>query len=235
MLTLGSREAVALKAHAARLRSFTGTLSGKSLSTKPARAKLLRWVNRIVRTLKTSGDRMQTITRWQVVMMVTCIEAYLQDVLSAAASLDPELMKNSEQRAQYADVIAATSLDALADKLRVRWARNWLSDGGPTRWISRFRKMGATGYSVDLDSRLERYWGIRHIVVHAAGVATPDFVKRHPGVVAAGGDRVRVSHRDLKKFFEAVWDFMEPTEKFFLARYPGMVAATSTQPKKVNG
>lgn len=133
MLTLSGREADALKAQATRLRTFTATLSGKSLLTKPARAKVVRWLNRIVRTLKTSGDRMQTITRWQVVMMVTCSEAYLQDVLSTAASLDPELMKNSEQRAQYADVIAATSLDALADKLRARWARNWLSDGGPTR------------------------------------------------------------------------------------------------------
>jgi hypothetical protein len=232
MLTMSGREADALKAQATRLRTFTATLSGKSLLTKPARAKVVRWLNRIVRTLKTSGDRMQTITRWQVVMMVTCIEAYLQDVLSTAASLDPELMKNSEQRAQYADVIAATSLDALADKLRARWARNWLSDGGPTRWISRFRKMGVTGYSDDLASRLERYWGIRHVVVHAAGVATPDFVKRHPGAVAAAGDRVRVSHRDLKKFFEAVWEFMGPTENFFLARYPAMIAAASTQPNK---
>jgi len=223
MLALSSREAVALKTQAARLRTFTGTLSGKSLMTKLGRAKLVRWLNRIVKTLKTSGDRMQTINRWQVVMMVTCIEAYLQDVLATAARLDPELMKNSEQHAQYADVIAAISLDAPADKLRVRWARNWLSDGGPARWISRFRKMGATGYAADLGSRLELYWGIRHIVVHAAGVATPDFLKRHPSVVAAAGDRVRVNHRDLKKFFEAVWEFMEPTEKFFLARYTGMV------------
>ena len=232
LLALGSREAVALKAQATRLRTFTATLSGKSLLTKPGRAKVVRWLNRIVKTLKTSGGRMQTITRWQVVMMVTCIEAYLQDVLSTAASLDPELMKNSEQRAQYADVIAATSLDALADKLRARWARNWLSDGGPTRWISRFSKMGVTGYSDDLASRLERYWGIRHVVVHAAGVTTPDFVKRHPGVVAAAGDRVRVTHRDLKKFFEAVWEFMGATENFFLARYPAIIAAASTQPSK---
>ena len=116
MLALSSREAVALKTQAARLRTFTGTLSGKSLMTKLGRAKLVRWLNRIVKTLKTSGDRMQTINRWQVVMMVTCIEAYLQDVLATAARLDPELMKNSEQHAQYADVIAAISLDALADE-----------------------------------------------------------------------------------------------------------------------
>src|SRR6267154_4163295 len=75
MLALSRREAVALETQAARLRTFTGTLSGKSLMTKLGRAKLVRWLNRIVKTLKTSGDRMQTINRWQVVMMVTCIEA----------------------------------------------------------------------------------------------------------------------------------------------------------------
>jgi hypothetical protein len=209
-------------------------LLSKGLSTKPTQAKLLRSLKGFDRTLKTRVDRIQTITRWQVVMMVTCVEAYLQDVLSTAASVDPELMSKSEQRARYADVIAATSLDALANKLRVRWARGRLSDGGPTRWISRFGKMGATGYSADLAPRLELYWGIRHVVVHAAGIATPDFVKRHPGVVAAAGDRVRVNHRDLKKFFDAVREFIEPTEKFFLARYPAMVAATS-QTKQVKG
>jgi hypothetical protein len=106
---------------------------------------------------------------------------------------------------------------------------------GPTRWISRLGKMGVTGYSADLAPRLEHYWGIRHVVVHAAGIATADFVKRHPDVVVAAGDRVRVTHHDLKKFFDAVQEFMEPIEKFFLARYPAMVAATSAQTKQVNG
>src|SRR5260370_28844440 len=148
MLTLGYREAVALKAQASRL------TVPKDLSTKPVQAKLVRSIKRFTKTLETRIGRIQTITLWQVVMMVTCVEAYLQDVLSTAASVDPELMSKSEQVARYADVIAAASLEALANKLRVRWARGWLSDGGPTRWISRLWKMGATGYSADLAPRL---------------------------------------------------------------------------------
>src|SRR5207247_11316116 len=123
-----------------------------------------------------------TASLWQVVMLVTCVEAYLQDVLSAAARADPDLMSKSQQLAPYADIIAATSLDELANELRARWARGWLADGGPTRWISRFERMGARGYPDDLAARLERIWGIRHVVVHSAGVATPDSVQRHPGV-----------------------------------------------------
>jgi hypothetical protein len=230
MLTLSHREAVGIKAHASR---FGNSLkNGVDLATKAARAKLVRSLKRFVKTLETRRKRFETITLWQVVMMVTCVEAYLQDVLTAAASVDPELMSNSEQRALYADVIAATSLETLANDLRARWARGWLSDGGPSRWIERLGKMGARGYPNDLGPRLERLWGVRHVVVHTAGVATADFVKRHPGVVAAAGDRVRVNSHDLKKFFEAIRDFMVPTEAFFLARYPSLLVAASTAPAK---
>ena len=91
--------------------------------------------------------------------------------------------------------------------------------------------MGAAGYPDDLGPRLELCWGIRHIVVHAAGVATADFVKRHPGVVKAAGTRVRVTLRDVLKFVEAVRDFLEPTDRFLLARYSSLVAE-STAPAK---
>ena len=92
--------------------------------------------------------------------------------------------------------------------------------------------MGARDYPADLGPRLERFWGIRHVIVHAAGVATADFVKRHPGVVKAAGNRVRVNHHDLKKFVDAVGEFVEPTDGFFLARYPSMLVAASTAPAK---
>lgn len=205
------------------------------LATKPGKTKLVRSLNRLASLLNTLVVRIEgfhTITRWQVVMLVTCVEAYLQDVLTAAASVDPELMSKSEQRAPYADVITAASLEALANDLRARWARGWLSDGGPGRWIERLGKMGARGYANDLVPRLERFWGIRHVVVHAAGVATADFVKRHPGVVKAPGDRVRVNHHDFKKFVEAVRDFLEPTEGFFLARYPSLLAVPAAPTKR---
>ena len=163
-------------------------------------------------------------------MLVTCVEAYLQDVLTAAAGVDPELTSKSEQRALYADVIAATSLDALANDLRARWARGWVDDGGPSRWIERLGKMGARGYPDDLGPRLERFWGIRHVVVHAAGIATSDFVKRHPGVVKAIGNRVRVNSHDLEKFVHGVEDFVEPTDRYFLARYPSLLVAPPAKP-----
>jgi hypothetical protein len=236
MLKLSSHQLVLMNTQLTKAnQSATFAKTLVDIAKNPGQTKLVRSLNRLTRSLKTITVTMEgfhTITRWQVVMLVTCVEAYLQDVLTAAASVDPELMRKSEQRALYADVIAANSLETLANDLRARWARGWLSDGGPSRWIERLGKMGARGYPNDLGPRLERFWGIRHLVVHAAGVATADFVKRHPGVVNAVGNRVRVNHHDFLKFVQAVGNFVEPTDAFFLARYPSLLAAASTDPAK---
>lgn len=212
------------------------TLVGKSpdLPLQPlqtAVAKFTRSSEHYKRTRQTGRERMATATLWQVVMLVTCVEAYLQDLLAIAASVDPKLMDKSQQVAPYADVISATSLDELASELRARWARGWLSDGGPTRWISRLKRMGARGYSDGLAPRLELIWGIRHAVVHAAGVATADFVKRHPGFggVVAAGDRVRMGVHDFSAFIESANGFLEPTERFFVRRYPSLLAVAFTE------
>jgi len=82
--------------------------------------------------------------------------------------------------------------------------------------------------ALDLAPRLELIWGIRHVVVHATGVATADFVKRHPGVAAAGV-RVRVGNQDFGAFIKSVRGFMESTERYFVRRYPSLLAETVTE------
>jgi hypothetical protein len=235
MQKLTRHQLALMKAEVAKAnRVATVAIEQKALATKPGNTKFTRSLNRLARSLKTLNvrtDGLQTITLWQVVMLVTCFEAYLQDVLTAAAGVDPELMSKSEQRALYSEVIAATSVEALANEMRARWARGWVSDGGPSRWIERLGKMGARGYPNDLGPRLERFWDIRHVVVHAAGVATTDFVKRHPGVVKAAGDRLRAMPHDLERFVEAVREFINPTDAFFLKRCPSLLAAPTAPVK----
>lgn len=243
MLVLGRRERVFIKTATTRLKTAVTrmttevtrlkTLAGKSpdlplLPLEKAVAKLTRSSERYKRASQTGRERLETANLWQVVILVTCVEAYLQDLLAIAASVDPKLMDKSQQVAPYADVISATSLDELASELRARWARGWLSDGGPTRWISRLEKMGARGYSDGLAPHLELIWGICHVVIHAAGVVTRDFVKRHPGVGAAG-DRMRVGNHDFRAFIESAKGFLEPTERFFVRRYPSLLAETSRE------
>ena len=186
--------------------------------------RLLRSIDRLGESVEATTAAMQTLSLWQVVILVTCVEAYLQDVLIAAARIDPVYMKTSEQQAQYSDVIQAPSLDVLANDLRARWARNWLNNGGPATWIERLNKMGARGYPAGLGAKLEVIWGIRHVIVHTAGVATTDFVRRHPGVVKAVGDRIILKRREIVQYFELVEDFLSPTDRYFIARHPKMRA-----------
>ena len=193
--------------------------------------KLARQLNRFSIATHEYTEKQTTLKFWSVVMMVTCVEAYLQDVLTAAASVDSNLMCKSEQSALYADIIAASSLESLANELRRRWAQNWLNDGGPTRWISRLTKMGVRGFPSNLADRLERFWGIRHLVVHAAGVTTADFVRRHPGMAKTIGERLPAKYCDLILLLKTISEFLDPTESFFLARYPSL-GANPEVPKK---
>jgi hypothetical protein len=226
--SLGGREIALLKAEAIRFHAYLD--KPRDLTKKTTAAIFLRTVKRYTSTMRTRIDRSGTATLWQVVMLVTCVEAYVQDLLSVAASLDDTLMAKSEQCAPYADVIAAGSVADLASNLRDRWARGWINDGGPSRWIARLEAMGARGYPPTLGHTLELFWGIRHAIVHRAGVATADFVKRHPGVVKAVGDRLNVRSKGFGDFLRAVTAFVGTTEQFFIARYPLLVVPAPQNP-----
>lgn len=195
---------------------------------------LKKGLNRIIKSqtkVTRHMDRVAAISHWQVVAMVTCVESYLQEVLSSAAAIDGAFMSKSEQEVKYADVINAASLEDLANSMRWRWARTWVAGGGPEHWIKSLTKMGVSDYPEDLAGRLEIFWGIRHAVVHAAGIATEELIKRHPGMKALVGKRLQVGNRDLSKFFAAVADFLEPTDRYFLKRCPSLLG-TPTDPKK---
>jgi hypothetical protein len=229
LIALGSRELSVLETESTRFRTYLR--KPRDLTKKGTAREILRSASRFASTVQGRVDRLGTATLWQLVVLVTCVEAYFQDLLSSAAGLDPALMSKSQQVAPYADIVAANSLVDLANELRIRWARGWMSDGGPTRWVSRLESMGARGYPKGLVPQLELMWGIRHAIVHSAGVATAEFVRRHPGVVKAKGDRIRVGSKYSLAFFEAVRSLMEPTDRFFIARYPAL-AELPTEPIK---
>ena len=178
---------------------------------------------RLVGAISTHVDRLNVATLWQVVMLVTCVEAYLQDILAFAAEADPGLMSTHEQVATYSTIASAHSLDDLARSLREKWARNWVNDGGPSKWLSRLHRMGLRGLAEDLSPRLELLWGIRHVAVHSAGVVTDEFARRHPSVGAKVGARLRVSTTSLATFVIAIGELVDATDRFFLKRYPSLV------------
>ena len=212
------------------------TLAGKSpnpplLPLQTAVAKLTRSAKHYKKTRQIGRERMATATLWQVVILVTCVEAYLQDLLAIAASVDPKLMADSQRIVSCAAVISATSLNELVSGMSTQWARGWLRKGGPTSWISRLETIGVRGYPDGLVPRLELIWDVRHLVVHAAGIATADFIKRHPGFAATAGVHIRLSLEEdsFSAFIDSVNEFIEPTERYFVKRCPSLLDETVTE------
>jgi len=108
LLVLRHREVAAAKAAAGRYRANLKKLTKQDLTNKKKALKKLtnatRWSQK---THETMMGRVEIVTLWQVVILVTCVEAYLQDVLSAAASVDPDLMSKSEHVARSSRTVVA--------------------------------------------------------------------------------------------------------------------------------
>lgn len=201
----------ALKALTAQMRVIA-----KRLQTQPKTKVRPRTATRLENALGASGE-------WILVMLVTAAEAYLTDVLASCATVDPKLMEQSEQKVSYADVLRFSDKDELANELRRRWARNFVDDGGPKRWIDRLTRMGARGFHEDLADVLEEVWGIRHMVIHTGGRATQDFVHRHPNVGVDVGERIKIGGEDMRLYSDRIQHFIEVTDGFFVQRYgPGL-------------
>ena len=173
-----------------------------------------------------------TVREWIPVLLVTTVEAYLKDVLIYAASLDPAIMESSEQpppSASYAEVMRAGSFGALTQELRSEWARNFVDKGkgGPTRWIERLHKMGARGYRPETAKEMETLWGVRHLIVHSRGVATPDFVRLHPEIGVKVDENLLIRPNQIIAWIKLVYHFVEVTDFYFVQRYgPGTVSTT---------
>jgi hypothetical protein len=166
-------------------------------------------------------EREASIVEWVPVMLVTFTEAYLQEMLAYVAAIDDSLMSKSEQSAKYADVLQAQSIAELANDLRRRWAKGIVDDGGPRKWVKKLPQIlqfPAEKYPSDLAENMEVLWGVRHVVVHAAAFATPDFVRRHPQFGVSVGERIRVTSDQAGRWLKTAAEFVRATDEPVVAR-----------------
>jgi len=66
----------------------------------------------------------------------------LKDARMFEARVNPAIMESSEQCATYAEVVRSRSIEELTEEMQSRWARNFVDDGGPVRWIDKLTRMG---------------------------------------------------------------------------------------------
>jgi hypothetical protein len=152
------------------------------------------------------------------VLFVAVVEAYLKDVLIFATGLDTTIMEGTGQTKTFQEAVNAKSLEELILEFRTEWARSFVDNGGPTTWTKRLEKMGASHYRPETVSQMETLWGVRHLIVHSAGIANADFVRRHPELKAQVGKRFIVNSAQIKQWSAAMYDFVEITDQYFVRR-----------------
>ena len=137
-----------------------GRPQGKEASDQEARnsAEMMddraqRISDTLLKPIKQFTDGFLTVREWIPALLVTTVEAYLEDVLIYAAKVDPAIMESSRPTVQYAEVVRARSLEELKeelrDKLPPRWAKKFLDDHdrGPDSWMKEASKNGRTWVS----------------------------------------------------------------------------------------
>jgi hypothetical protein len=169
-----------------------------------------------------------TINQWLPVILVTIVEAYLKEVRIFEAKINPAVMDSSDQSVTYRDVVRAESIGDLTAEMQSKWARNFVDDGGPSRWIEKLTRMGARGYDSQTADKMETLWGVRHVIVHSAGVVTWDFVRHHPNFGVQVGANIRISFNQVLEWIRLVYDFVDVTDSYFAQRYVSALRTTET-------
>jgi len=160
---------------------------------------------------------------WMSVMLVTFVEAYMEENLELIARKNPKLLKNVDP-IPFETVFESDSLEDLKVELGEQWARKTLR-GGPGRWLKRLQEIGARGYEKDCCFRMEHLWDTRNLIVHAQGVVNKAYVKKYANLKLKPGDRVRVAGNLFKWWINGLKDFIEPTDQFFFKYVAASVRA----------
>lgn len=208
----------AVKNYTTELTALSTNLAGLSAPQAAQAERIHTLAEEILKHVKELTGGVLAIHEMMPVLFVAVVEAYLKDVLIFAAEIDTTLMERTEQTATYQDALNANSLEELLLEFRGKWARRFVDSGGPTRWIKSLEVMGARGYHPETVSQMETLWGVRHLIVHSAGIANGDFVRRHPELKAQAGQRFIVNNAQIRQWVAAMYDFVGVTDQYFVQR-----------------
>ena len=120
-------------------------------------------------------------------------------------------------------MLGAESTSDLAAELRRRWARGIVGDGGPKKWLKKLPRIlkFKPRYANGLDDELEEIWGVRHLIVHQAGFANREFIRRHARFNLQPEERLRIQIDDrpmLVNWTGAVHTFVTATDDAIVLR-----------------
>ena len=164
---------------------------------------------------------LKTTTYWLTAILATLVEAYIKDVLTFAAEVDASVMKACPVDSPSRGKAKQSAKEGRSAALSARsWARAWLrAHKGPHEWVRGFEELGVIGLDSDLGDRLHELVGVRHLVVHAAGVVDEEYLQHHPASPWPLGSEALLDDDAIRAFIRTTFDFFAPIEAHFVGQY----------------
>lgn len=183
------------------------------------------WMERIVVLLgyQWTVSTREAARQWQVAMLVTAVESYVEDIMKACATIQPTLLldpkddqSKEERTVKVERLVKATDCKQLIDELVAEWARRFV-DRGPVKWLRVLRKWGLQSTVAGND--LAYLWARRNIVVHGTATVTAELAKNFPDRDLTVGEPLPCTEGKLAADLAAAMHLVTDVDRFLAARY----------------
>lgn len=157
--------------------------------------------------------------RWQIPMLVTMIESYIEDIVTACALERPTLILEADKTPtiEVERVVKSPDLSKLVGELVATWARAFVSKG-PRGWLKRFGVWGFR-WSEGTDQGLDYLWARRNVVVHNAGNVTPELAESFPDERLVPGLPIRCTSETVIQDTQLAWEFVSLVDRLLIERF----------------
>jgi hypothetical protein len=115
--------------------------------------------------------------RMMSVMLVSFLEAYLEDGLVEIASKNPKVIKTPEIEPNR--LMEVESIDQLRIEIRLNWAQGSLRPGGPVKWRKQLRALGAPELKQTTLNKMQHLWDTRNLIIHSRSIASNAYAKTY--------------------------------------------------------
>jgi hypothetical protein len=152
--------------------------------------------------------------RMMSVMLVSFLEAYLEDGLIDISCKNPRVIKNPV--IDPSRLLEIDTIDQLRTEIRLNWAQGALRPGGPATWEKLLRALGAPEIQPTTLRAIQHLWDTRNLIVHSRSTATNAYAKTYESSGYVAGSEVKISPKLFEKWVEETKAFIDRTEPFFL-------------------
>lgn len=153
--------------------------------------------------------------RWMSVMLVSFLEAYLEDGLGDIAIKNPRLVGNS--KIEPMRIFEVNTIEEVRSEVRSNWAHDAIRPGGPVMWNKKLRGLGAQSFDEKVVANLQHLWDTRNLIVHSSCIADVAYAKKYEHLGIKNSVEVPVTLRTFGEWLDSAKLFVEWADKFFLA------------------